>query len=153
MTTTEPRFLGDNFVTPLRGRKGRNAAPSTESPVLPSGWGAIACQYSFASSIEVMRGDRVIGETSNYDTWIPPPTARMDGREVPAGWSGWWYPRRPGLHQIEVCDPAAAELTVLVEAGTIARVRYQVEIRIRRGPTTPNHLGWRSKAALSQIFD
>ncbi|HEY9389069.1 MAG TPA: hypothetical protein VIR27_04770 [Mycobacteriales bacterium] len=152
MTVTKPRFLGDNVVTPLRGRK-RGDTPPPEPPELPGGWGAIACQYSFTSSIEVMRGDRVVAGTANYDVWIPPPTARVDGREVPANWSGWWYPLRPGLHQIEVCEPAAAEVPVLVEAGSFQRVHYRVEIRIRRGPTTPEHLGWRSKATLSQIFD
>ncbi|HEX5494335.1 MAG TPA: hypothetical protein VFX70_07170 [Mycobacteriales bacterium] len=137
--TPEPRFLGDG--------------DGTGGPVPPDGWGAVACVFWFTSAVDLVRADRVVNDRSNYDIWVPRPVLRVDGRDVPASWSGWWYPLRPGPHQVEVLEPAPAGLRVQVTAGATDRLRYRARIRIRKDHTDTHILEWRSTATLDPVAD
>lgn len=127
-----PRFLG----------------ATAEPPAPPVGWGAVTVEYWFTSAVDLVRGDTVVNDRPNYDIWVPPPVARVDGREVRASWSCWWYPLRPGPHDVEVVEPARASVRVEVEAGEVRRLRYRARIRIRKDHTDTQILAWRSEATL-----
>jgi hypothetical protein len=130
----QPRFLGDDGPDEL--------------PDLPDGWGALAVTYWFTSAVDLVSGDTVVNERPNYDIWVPPPVVRLDGREVRASWSRWWYPLRPGPHDVEVAEPALARARVEVVAGEVGRLNYRARIRIRKDHTDTEVLEWRSEATL-----
>lgn len=137
---TTPDFVGDY-------------PQATDLPRLPAGHGAILCRYSFDSKVDVERPGRPTYTEFNHGIWVPPPVVHIDGREVRASWSGWWYPLPSGPHQIEVREPVAATLRVEVTPGATHWLRYRVDLSILQLYLNGPILKWRGKATLRETPD
>jgi hypothetical protein len=116
---------------------GRFAPP----PAPPPHWGAVVLDLSFSGVVTLVRGESVVDERPNWDGWEPPPVVRIDGLAVPGGWGRWWYPLRPGDHDVEVVEPGAARLRVEVPSGQVRTVQYQAQITVRKDETDTTVLG------------
>ncbi|MEV6345273.1 hypothetical protein [Actinoplanes sp. NPDC051851] len=100
-------------------------------PTPPAGRGAVLLELRFHAS--AVDADGV--EDFDYDGWVAAPTVRIDGRTVVAGWGRCWYPLSPGLHDVELTEPATAKTRVEVTAGGISTLRCQATV-IHQGVST-----------------
>lgn len=116
-------------------------------PDPPTGWGAVVLTSSFLTSV-VRVGRISFWSPLTLSTWTPPPAVRVDGQYVPASWSTWWYPLRPGMHTIDVVEPAAARLRVEVAAGTTQYVHCRAHVHVRRDHTERNVIGEQAEVTL-----
>lgn len=131
VTAPAPVFVGDGALPPARPGSGR-----------------VLLTFHFTSQVQLYRDGVQVHDRPNYDVWIPPPVLRIDGQPVRASWSTWCYPLRPGPHEIEVGEPAAARQRVEVAAGTLLRLAYQASITIRKDHTDTRILDWHSTATI-----
>jgi hypothetical protein len=108
---------------------------STPPPAPPPHHGAVVLDLSFSSIVMLVRGENVVDDRPNGDGWEPPPVVRIDGLAVSSGWGRWWYPLRPGSHDVEMVEPGAARLQVEVLPGEVQTLHYQAEITVSKDET------------------
>jgi hypothetical protein len=72
------------------------------------------------------------------------PQLLINHEPVPAGWSMWWYPLRPGEHGVVVAGPVSAdEVVVKLAPGEVRTLRYRAYLA-RDG--NASWLGWGANA-------
>ncbi|MEO3776598.1 hypothetical protein ABGB16_07055 [Micromonospora sp. B11E3] len=121
---------------------------AADAPQPPAGFGAVVATFHFTSHVELYRSGMLVNDRPNYDIWVPPPLLYVDGQQVRASWSRWWYPLRPGAHDVEVRQPATARRRVEVAAGGLVRLEYRASIMIRKDHTDTQVLQWHNTAKL-----
>jgi len=125
---------------------GRFAPP----PAPPQHHGALVLDLGFYGTVKLMRGETEVDDRPNWDGWEPPPVVRIDGLAVPGGWGRWWYPLRPGSHEVAVVEPGPARLRIEVPSGEVRTVWYHAEITVRKDETDTTVLG---RSAAGRLAD